>query len=83
MTEEKRRYRAKLGDREFTIVGNSSVEHMAAVTKVLNNKLDQIQKMAPKLSRQDQALLLAFNAISDQLKMQMELDELTAPDIND
>lgn len=83
MTEEKRRYRAKLGDREFTIVGNSSIEHMVAVSKVLNDKLDQIQKLAPKLNRQDQALLLAFNAISDQLKMQLELEELTAPDNND
>lgn len=80
MAYEKRRYRARLGDRDFTIVGNSSVEHMAAVTKKLNDELDQIQKLAPKLSRQDQALLLAFNSISDQLKIQDELEELTAPD---
>ncbi|CAH0418174.1 cell division protein ZapA [Periweissella ghanensis] len=80
MADEKRRYRARLGDRDFTIVGNSSVEHMAAVTKKLNDELDQIQKLAPKLSRQDQALLLAFNSISDQLKIQDELEELTAPD---
>lgn len=82
MAEEKRRYRAKLGDREFTIVGNSSLEHMAAVTKILNDKLNKIQKKAPKLTKQDQALLLAFNAISDQLEMQVELDDLTTPSKN-
>lgn len=80
MVEEKHRYRAKLGDREFTIIGNSSIEHMASVSKIVNHKLDQIQKMAPKLSRQDQALLLAFNSVSDQLKMELELEELTKPD---
>ncbi|MBM7543462.1 cell division protein ZapA [Periweissella beninensis] len=87
MTEEKRRYRAKLGDREFTIVGKSSVAHMEAVVKILNEQLNQIEKLAPKLSKQDQALLLAFNAISDQLKKQVELDtmldEMTRPKDNE
>lgn len=76
MAEEKRRYRAKLGDREFTIVGKSSIAHMEAVAEVLNEQLAQIEKLAPKLSKEDQALLLAYNSISDQLKKQVEMDNI-------
>ena len=76
MAEEKRRYRAKLGDREFTILGKSSIAHMEAVAEVLNEQLAQIEKLAPKLSKEDQALLLAYNSISDQLKKQVEMDNI-------
>lgn len=76
MVEQKQRYRAQIGDKEFTIVGNGTVAHMEAVNQLLNEQLAQIQQLAPKLATEDQALLLAFNAMSDQLKKQTELDEL-------
>lgn len=68
MAEEKRRYKAVIADKTYTIVGPGSLDHFAAVTEALNQQLAQINRLAPDLSQEEAATLLAFNVMSDQLK---------------
>ncbi|PWF99588.1 cell division protein ZapA [Levilactobacillus bambusae] len=76
MVNDKRRFKATINGKTYTIVGNSSTEHMNAVTTMMNEQITQLKKLAPELSREDVATLLAFNAISDQLNKQVELENL-------
>jgi cell division protein ZapA len=68
LTEEKRRFKAEIAGKSYTIIGPGSTAHFQATTELLNQQLTQIQQLAPDLSLQDAAVLLAFNALSDQVK---------------
>ena len=61
MSEEKRRFKA--------VIGPGSEQHFLTVTKLLNERLDQVKKLAPDLTAEEQAILVAFNAVSDQVKL--------------
>lgn len=76
MDEEKRRYKAEIDGKTYVVIGPGSEGHMAAVTKMLNTQLAEIKKLSPSISKQDAAILLAFNAISDQIKYEKELFDL-------
>ena len=69
MSEEKRRFKAVIGDKAYTIIGTGSEQHFLTVTKLLNERLDQVKKLAPDLTAEEQAILVAFNAVSDQVKL--------------
>ena len=69
MSEEKRRFKAVIGDKAYTIIGPGSEQHFLTVTKLLNERLDQVKKLAPDLTAEEQAILVAFNAVSDQFKL--------------
>lgn len=69
MSEEKRRFKAVIGDKAYTIIGPGSEQHFLTVTKLLNERLDQVKKLAPGLTAEEQAILVAFNAVSDQVKL--------------
>lgn len=76
MAENKRRFKVKIDGEEFTIIGKSTPEHMDAVMEVANQELATIKQLMPTLSEKKAALLLAINAVSDQLEKQEELDRL-------
>ncbi|HIX01254.1 MAG TPA: cell division protein ZapA [Candidatus Ligilactobacillus excrementigallinarum] len=76
MSENKRRFKVEIDGEQFTIIGKSTPEHMDAVMGVANHELATIKKMMPSLSEKKAALLLAINAVSDQLEKQEELDRL-------
>lgn len=63
-----RRYKAKIADKEFTVVGEESAVHMKLVTDTVNQRLEDLSELAPNLSLEDRAILLAINAVSDQIK---------------
>ena len=69
MSEEKRRFKAVIGDKAYTIIGPGSEQHFLTVTKLLNERLDQVKKLATDLTAEEQAILVAFNAVSDQVKL--------------
>ena len=69
MSEEKRRFKAVIGDKTYTIIGPGSEQHFITVTKLLNERLEQVKTLAPDLSAEDQAILVAFNSVSDQVKL--------------
>jgi cell division protein ZapA len=68
MAEEKRRYKAAIAGKHYTLIGPGSTQEFDAVTKMLNEQLDQINRLQPDISAEDAAILLAFNALADQVK---------------
>lgn len=73
MAKEKTRYKAVIANQSYTIIGQETNEHMNRVTKIVNEQLQEIRQMAPQTSQEEAAILLAINALSDQLKKQEEL----------
>ena len=69
MSEEKRRFKAVIGDKTYTIIGPGAEQHFITVTKLLNERLAQVKTLAPDLSAEEQAILVAFNSVSDQVKL--------------
>ncbi|MFC6275663.1 cell division protein ZapA [Levilactobacillus tangyuanensis] len=74
MTENTHRFKAVIAGKTYTIVGQATDEHMRAVTTVLNEQYSQLKKLSPNMSKEDAAILMAFNAVSDQLKLKAAND---------
>ncbi|MBM7618115.1 cell division protein ZapA [Weissella uvarum] len=72
---EKWRYRGKIGNHDVVITSNKDDAHMDAVFEIANQQLAQLHQANASLKFEDQLILLAVNAISDQLDMQTKLDE--------
>lgn len=68
MADEKRRYKATIAGKTYTLIGPGSTQEFDAVTEMLNEQLDQINRLQPAISTEDAAVLLAFNALADQVK---------------
>ena len=73
MAKAKIRYKAVIANQSYTIIGQETSQHMGRVTRLVNEQLQEIRQMAPQTSQEEAAILLAVNAISDQLKKQEEL----------
>ncbi|MFT9372461.1 cell division protein ZapA [Liquorilactobacillus hordei] len=78
MSDKKRRFRAKIAGENYTIIGNSTDEHMDTVVSLVEEQFEEIQKLMPGLSKERAAVLLAINAISDQLYKEEEIEKLRA-----
>ena len=76
MTENKRRFKTIIAGKTYTIVGNKAPEHLTAVSELVNAQLEQIKQAAPALGREERGILVAVNAISDQITKQLEIEEL-------
>lgn len=63
-----KRYKANIDGTEYIIVGQESTIHMKLVTDTVNQRLADLKKLAPELSSEQRAILLAINAVSDQIK---------------
>ncbi|AQW22199.1 cell division protein FtsZ [Lentilactobacillus curieae] len=69
MENEKRRFKATIDGKPYIFIGDGSYEHMQATADLLNEELSQIEQQLPDTSKEDRALLVAFNALSNQLSM--------------
>lgn len=76
MPATKKRYKAVINNRTYTIIGHESSQHMDMVTKLVNDQLKEIKGLSASINTEEAAILLAINAISDQLKKQEELLKL-------
>ncbi|MGM0217028.1 cell division protein ZapA [Enterococcus sp. AZ126] len=70
MVKEKTRYKAVIAEHTYTIIGQESKQHMDLVTKLVNEQLAEIKHISPQTNDEQASVLLAINAISDQLKKQ-------------
>ena len=70
---QKKRFKAVIDNQTYTIIGQEDTEHMNLVTKIVNNQLSEIKQLSTQLDSEQAAILLAVNAISDQLKKQEQL----------
>ena len=76
MPAAKKRYKAVINNQTYTIIGHESSQHMDMVTKLVNDQLKEIKGLSASINTEEAAILLAINAISDQLKKQEELFKL-------
>lgn len=75
---ENNRFKATIDQRPYTIVGDKPTQHMTAVIEIVNQQLEQLKAMAPELSVVDRSILMAVNAVSDQLTKEQQIMELEA-----
>jgi Cell division protein ZapA. len=73
---QKKRYKAVIDNQTYTIIGQEDTDHMNLVTKLVNTQLSEIKQLSTQLDSEQAAILLAINAISDQLKKQEQLLKL-------
>ncbi|WP_161878658.1 cell division protein ZapA [Alkalibacterium sp. MB6] len=76
MPEEKSRYKAVIDGETYTIVGPKSQKHMQVVAETVDEQLTQLKVMTKGLDKEKRAILLAINAVSDQLTMRKEMEEI-------
>ncbi|MGX7107383.1 cell division protein ZapA [Hutsoniella sourekii] len=74
---QKQRIKARINDKDYTIVGSKSQEHMNTVADIVNRQLDQLAQLDPSLSIVDRSILMAINAVSDQIDKEREIQALT------
>lgn len=81
MAHEKTRYKAVIANQTYTIIGRETKHHMDIVMKLINEQLAELKQLSPQMDNEQAAILMAVNALSDQLKKQeriLELEEETA-----
>lgn len=76
VTGERRRVKVVINDKEYTIMGTKSAAHIKLVAKTINDQLADLDAMSNNLSREEQAILMAVNAVSDQIDSHEKMIEL-------
>lgn len=61
--------------KSYTLSTPEDEAHMQAVFKLVNTQLADLQKQNPSLEQDDALVLIAINALSDQLRMQRKYEE--------
>ena len=74
---EKTRYKAHISGNIYTIIGNETKEHMDLTTKLVDEQLKTLIRLVPGTTKEQAAILTAINSVSDQLKKQNQLLEMT------
>lgn len=78
MASEKRRSKVVINEVEYTIVGDKSAAHIELVAETINNQIEELNSLSTSLSKEEQAILMAVNAVSDQIdshKKMLALEE--------
>lgn len=70
---EKKRYKAVINGKNYTIIGQEEKEQLDMVTAMVNEQLAEIKNLSNALTAEDAAILMAVNAVNDQLKKQKEV----------
>lgn len=73
---ERKRVKVVIDDKEYTIIGTKSAAHIKLVAKIINDQLADLDAMSNNLSREEQAILMAVNAVSDQIDSHEKMIEL-------
>lgn len=67
VTGQRKRVKVVIDGKEYTIVGTKSAAHIKLVAKTVNEQLAELDAMSNPISREEQAILMAVNAVSDQI----------------
>lgn len=71
--QNKQKYRVNIDGENYTIVGKYSPEHIENVVAIVNQQLSQLAELDASLSVKDRAILMAVNAISDQVVKEQKI----------
>ena len=80
MSEDRKRVKVVINNKQYTIIGTKSAAHIQLVAKRINEQLEKLNELSPGLSKEEQAILIAVNAMSDHIdshKKMMELENKT------
>lgn len=76
MANGKRRTKVVINGKEYTIVGEKSSAHIELVAETLNKQLADLNKLSTKLSKEEQAILVAVNAVSSEIESHQKVLQL-------
>lgn len=76
MVNQKRRTKVEINDREYTIVGEKSTAHVKLVAETINKQIEELTSLSSSLSKEEKAILMAVNAVSDQIETNLKMLEL-------
>lgn len=76
MANEKRRTKVVINGKEYTIVGEKSSAHIELVAETLSKQLADLNKLSTKLSKEEQAILVAVNAVSSEIESHQKVLQL-------
>ena len=76
MANGKRRTKVVINGKEYTIVGEKSSAHIELVAETLNKQLADLNKLSTKLSKEEQAILVAVNAVTSEIESHQKVLQL-------
>ena len=76
MSKGKIRYKTTIAGRPYTIIGARPEEHIQSISKMVNEQMQQIESLSKGLDPERRAVLVAVNAVSDQIEMQIKLEDM-------
>ncbi len=76
MDGERKRVKVIINEKEYTITGTKSAAHVQLVAKTINEQLEKINELSANLSKEEQAILIAVNAVSDQIDSHKQMLQL-------
>jgi len=76
MANNKNRTKVTINDKEYTIVGDKSAAHIELVAETINKQIEELKNLSAPLTKEEQAILIAVNAMSDQISSHERLIEL-------
>lgn len=76
MAEEKKRVKIEVAGKKYTIVSHKSTTHIELVGETINQQLTDLEEMAGHLTKEERLMLLAINAVSDQIDSHQQMLEL-------
>lgn len=76
MAGNRKRVKVVIDGREYTIIGEKSAAHIELVAKTINNQLTDLDSLSNNLSREEQAILMAVNAVSNQIESHKQMIQL-------
>lgn len=68
--------KVRIAGEEHTIKGNATTEYIMELAKIVDEKMREIQKVSPNLTRYRIAILAAINLADELLKVRNEYQEL-------
>lgn len=76
MSQSLNRLKVKIGKEEYTVISSYSNAHVNVATDLLNEQLEQLEKLSPELDDSKRAILLALNTVSKQIILEQEIQRL-------
>lgn len=76
MTGERKRIKVTIDGKSYTIVGNKSNAHVNLVAETVNQQLTEIKSLSNTLLKEEQAMLIAVNAVSEQIEIHKKMIQL-------
>lgn len=76
MSKEKKRVKVLIDGKEYTIIGEKPASHIQLVAKTINEQIEKLNELSTNLSKEEKNILIAVNAVSDQIDSHTAMIEL-------